>query len=85
MEHNNTTANRLYLGLKISKKLGNAVIRNKIRRRIKSIARSLHNYIEIEKIQNKSVVIVPNKGFESICYNDLLNDMISLLLRLLQA
>ena len=68
-----------YLGLKISKKLGKAVTRNKIRRRIKAIVRSLASSIDKTLWINKVFVIIPRKGFEQVKYSSLQKELLNLI------
>lgn len=81
-EETDTSSPTINLGLKINKKLGKAVIRNKIRRRIKSMVRNLTNYAAEEKLSHKSIIIVPNKGVESFCYKELMDDLARLFIQL---
>ena len=61
-------------GICVSKKLGNAVLRNKLKRRIKDI-------IDKSKLHflSKDYIIVLKKGASIISYNDLKEDIIVLL------
>lgn len=61
----------IHLGLKISKKIGKAVTRNKIRRRIKAIIYELPKVIVANKIHNRVIVIIPKKGLDKIPYQSL--------------
>lgn len=74
-------SSHIYLGLKISKKLGKAVTRNKIRRRIKAMVRSLANSMDPLFWDNKVFVIIPRKGFESIKYLSLQEELTNLIIR----
>lgn len=65
----------IHLGLKISKKMGGAVVRNKIRRRFKSLVRSTLKEIEIQKWSNWTFVFIPRRGLESIEYRLLETEM----------
>lgn len=69
----------LYLGLKISKKLGKAVTRNKIRRRIKSIIHHATKTLSTELWANKAFIIVPRKGFDLIKYSTLQEEVTNLI------
>lgn len=68
----------IYLGLKISKKLGKAVTRNKIRRRIKSIIHSIAQSSPNLLIA-KAFIIIPRKGFDSTEYSNLHLETLSLI------
>lgn len=59
------------LGLSVSKKLGNAVVRNKIKRRIRSVIQT-----EREKLdQDYDMVIIARKGVESLNYDDFMSNL----------
>lgn len=66
----------IHLGLKISKKIGKAVIRNKIRRRIKAIMYELPKTLERSKIHNRVIVIIPKKGMDKIPYEVLKGEIV---------
>lgn len=61
------------LGIKATKKLGNAVVRNKIRRRIKALIRSL------PILKNQTIVVIPYKGFDEVKYDLLKEDLINMI------
>lgn len=63
-----------FLGLKLSKKLGKAVTRNKIRRRVKSMFRYLLQYYP-QQLRAKAMIIIPRKSFISTDYQRLLSDL----------
>lgn len=71
----------IHLGLKISKKVGIAVIRNKIRRRIKAIIYSLPEFLDLSLIHNRVIVIIPKRGLEALSYNALRTEIVSMLTR----
>ncbi len=71
----------VHLGLKISKKMGCAVIRNKVRRRLKSLLRSSLKEIDIRKWTGWTFVFVPRKGLENVEYKLLEFDMLQFLRR----
>lgn len=60
--------NFCYYGIRISKKVGKAVVRNKIRRRFRSI---LHQLDKVEGIQSKAFMIVPKTRCASIQFSAL--------------
>ena len=69
----------LFFGMKVGGKLGKAVIRNKIKRRIRHIMRLL---VKIPKITNNlALIIIPRKGFEKVEFSILLNDFEKALLK----
>ena len=59
--------------MKVGKKLGNAVIRNKIKRRIRHIMRLL---VKIPQIMtaNLALIVIPRKGFDEVEFSVLLDD-----------
>lgn len=56
----------LRLGLSVSKKLGKAVIRNKIKRRLRRVIQGLE-----PKLLPQDVVIIARKGVEELSYMDI--------------
>ena len=76
-----TSSNSLsiQLGIKISKKLGKAVTRNKIRRRIKSIVHHATKTLPSDLWENKAFIIVPRKGFDLIKYSLLEEEIMHLI------
>ena len=66
------TQGQIIFGMKVSKKLGNAVIRNKIKRRI----RHLVNFIskQMNPKLRLGLIVVPRKGFEKIAFSTLVNE-----------
>lgn len=69
----------IHLGLKIPKKLGNAVTRNKIRRRIKSVVHNLHTAFDLPFIKNRVIVIIPRKNIENFKYHLLQDEIFKIL------
>ncbi len=69
----------IHLGLKISKKLGKAVTRNKIRRRIKSIIHHATKILPSGLWKEKAFIIVPRKGFDLIKYSTLQEEVTHLI------
>ena len=71
---NENDLNKYRFGICVSKKLGKAVIRNKIKRRIKDI-------IDKSKLQfnNKDYIIILKKSAKDAKYLELKEDIISLL------
>lgn len=60
--------NFCYYGIRISKKVGKAVVRNKIRRRFRSI---LHQLDKVESIRSKAFMIVPKTRCATIEFSTL--------------
>ncbi len=67
----------IHLGLKISKKMGKAVTRNKIRRRLKSLIRSSLKTIEPTRWHDWAFVIIPRKGIDEAEYSSLEIDILN--------
>lgn len=63
----------IYLGLKVSRKVGNAVTRNKIKRRFREIARELAQ--ENPKLAGSTFVFIPKQSIISIAYKEILEDI----------
>lgn len=62
------------LGIKANKKLGPAVVRNKIKRRIRHLMQMLmHEYSNVKA--NVSMIIVPKKNFENFNFANIYNDL----------
>ena len=70
--------NKFRFGICVSKKLGNAVTRNKLKRRVKDI-------IDKSKLQfhNKDYIIVLKKSAKSAKYLELKEDLISVLKKII--
>ena len=61
---------QITLGMKVNRKLGNAVIRNKIKRRIRHIISLLSK--QIHPKSRIGLIVVPRKGFEKVAFSTLL-------------
>ena len=59
------------LGMKVSKKLGNAVIRNKIKRRVRHLIRTIACYNSLNA--NLGLIFIPKKNFDKVAFTTLLN------------
>ncbi|MCC8417968.1 MAG: ribonuclease P protein component [Rickettsia endosymbiont of Bryobia graminum] len=93
---NQKDSNVFYFGMKVGKKLGNAVTRNKIKRRIRHLVTLIVNdtnrintQIPNKKIISKrsvvaqhnwAIIIIPRKNFEQVEFATLLYTMEQLLL-----
>jgi ribonuclease P protein component len=67
---------KIYLGLKISKKVGNAVIRNKVRRRFKSLVRDFSKTETGAELLGSKFLIIPKQRMLSAKYADILKEFI---------
>lgn len=63
---------QLHLGLKVSRKMGNAVKRNKIRRWFKELTKLTTK--NIASITGCKIILIPKKSIISITYQTLLKD-----------
>lgn len=63
------------LGITITKKIGNAVIRNKIRRRMKEIYRLNHERVK----PSYDLIFIPKKNVVDLSYKELENSLIHIL------
>ena len=61
----------LALGMKVTRKLGNAVVRNKIKRRIRHLSRLISPNLAAGR---PSLVIIPKKGFNKVLFSTLLEE-----------
>ncbi|MCC8483951.1 MAG: ribonuclease P protein component [Rickettsia endosymbiont of Labidopullus appendiculatus] len=64
----------ILFGIKAGRKLGNAVIRNKIKRRIRHLVRLLSRETQI-KPNSWAMIIIPKKGFDQIEFATLLSEL----------
>ncbi|MDF2965288.1 MAG: ribonuclease protein component [Rickettsiaceae bacterium] len=73
-------AANVYLGLKVSKKIGNAVKRNKVRRRVKTIVREMLKGAGREFLQGAGLIFIPRNNVSEVEFktlSDELNNAIS--------
>lgn len=68
------SSNTLLFGMKVGKKLGNAVIRNKIKRRIRHLVRLLSKESKFKQ-NSWAMIVIPRKGFERIEFATLLSEL----------
>ncbi|MDR0774157.1 MAG: ribonuclease P protein component [Rickettsia sp.] len=68
------SSNTLLFGMKVGKKLGNAVIRNKIKRRIRHLVRLLSKESKFKQ-NSWAMIVIPRKGFEQIEFATLLSEL----------
>jgi ribonuclease P protein component len=69
-----SSANTLFFGMKVSRKLGKAVIRNKIKRRIRHLVRLISKVPQFEHY-SWGMTIIPKKGFEKVKFAILLSEL----------
>lgn len=67
--------NNSRIGFSVTKKIGNSVVRNKIRRRMKEIYRLNFNNIK----EGYDIIFIPKKNVVNITYQDLESAMLHLL------
>ena len=60
------------MGFTVSKKVGGAVIRNKVRRRIKEAFIEIH---KVSNLQNAEMIFVARKGIETAPFSEIVRDM----------
>lgn len=70
-----------HLGIRIGRKVGGAVLRNKIKRRLRHMIRNLFKEI---KLDDKALVIVPKAKCASLNFQTLQNDLRLCILKKLQ-
>jgi len=66
---------KIYLGLKINRKVGNAVKRNKIRRRLKHTMRDFVSVPECSNLLGSRFLIIPKHNIFKAKYAELLQDL----------
>lgn len=64
-------------GLAVSKKCGNAVVRNKIKRQLRSIIDRHKNLFS----NDKNYIIMVRRGIDTISYNEMEKSMVQLLMK----
>ena len=69
-----STACTVFLGIKASKRLGSAVVRNKIKRRIRHLVRRL-----VSRFSGYSLVFIPYKGMHSVNFATLETELYRIL------
>jgi ribonuclease P protein component len=65
------------LGMKVSRKLGNAVIRNKIKRRIRHLLSLISK--NLDQSSKLGLILIPKKGFEKLDFALIANEFKKLL------
>ena len=75
--YSNKQTPELRLGISVSKKVGNAVTRNRIRRLLKEVVRSLRQEIEIK--QHVDLIIIARQQAANMDYNDFMRSVKDLL------
>jgi ribonuclease P protein component len=74
------SSNIILFGIKAGRKLGNAVIRNKIKRRIRHLVRLVSKESQL-KSNSWAVIVIPKKGFEQIEFATLLSELYRIFLK----
>ena len=67
--------NHFRVGLSVSKKLGNAVTRNQIKRRIRHILQSVKGSL----VEHVDFVVIPRKGVETLEYAEMEKNLLHVL------
>lgn len=75
-----TDSNTIFFGMKVGKKLGKAVTRNKIKRRIRHLIRLISKNQQLEN-NAIGIIIIPKKGFEKIEFKNLMDSLESLIIQ----
>ncbi len=75
-EQSEIVQSTIYLGLKISKKVGNAVVRNKTRRRLKSLVRDFVKTDTGAEFLGSKLFIIPKHRMLTAKYADILQEFI---------
>ncbi|MDR0296899.1 MAG: ribonuclease P protein component [Rickettsia sp.] len=68
------SSNIVLFGIKAGRKLGNAVVRNKIKRRIRHLVRLVSKESQF-KSNSWAIIVIPKKGFERIEFATLLSEL----------
>ena len=71
----NKNDNTPYFGFTITKKIGTAIVRNKIKRRLKSIIRELLKYKDKYFDLSFNYILICKKEIVKVSYNDLENEL----------
>ena len=72
----NKTDNIHHFGFTITKKIGSAIVRNKIKRRLKSIIRKLLKYKDKYFDLSFNYILICKKEIVRVSYHDLKNELI---------
>ena len=64
-----------YFGFTITKKIGSAILRNKIKRRLKSIIRELLKYKDKYFDLSSNYILICKKEIVKVSYDDLQNEL----------
>lgn len=62
------------VGLSVSKKLGNAVVRNKIKRRLRHLVKSME-----QQLVSEDFVIIARRGVETLTYQEMQTNLVHVL------
>ena len=71
----NNTDNIPHFGFTITKKIGSAIVRNKIKRRLRSIIRELLKYKDKYFDLSSNYILICKKEIVKVSYNDLKNEL----------
>ena len=71
----NNTENTPHFGFTITKKIGSAIVRNKIKRRLKSIIRELLKYRDKYFDLSFNYILICKKEVVKVSYDDLENEL----------
>lgn len=71
--------NLVFLGMKVGRKIGKAVVRNKIKRRIRHLVQIISKHPKLQP-RRIGIIVIPKKGFEKIDFTILLSEFERILL-----
>lgn len=80
-EKNSSDSSTIHFGMKVSKKVGSAVVRNKIKRRLRHLVREISQQISSRSlVVQLSLIIIPKRNFEKLKFIDLYRDFENMIL-----
>ncbi|MEY3197271.1 MAG: Ribonuclease [Pseudomonadota bacterium] len=82
LAHNYATSPKgiMHLGMKVGRNLGSAVIRNKMKRRIRYMTREIYKE-STEQFHNSAIIVIPKSHSVKKKYSELFDDFKSLITR----